>query len=207
MGLPFTLPQGWPWSLWFLIATAILYLLQRFPYTGIFLMIVAAPFWSVILVNLGAVGIGLEALTGRVSRLWLILPLAYFGGYYLLAARERAAFVQLRAEVAKFNAGKAMPFDEDRQDLVIEKVKGDFHPSAAGLVQRYALRRAFEGNNVYLIGDAEACELVRKSDIYRSAGIHATASMAPAATESGGWTRDIARSALRLSPTSRSYGC
>ena len=55
------LPAGWPWSLWFFAITLIVYLLQRFPLTGVFLMVVGAAFWSVVLINLGVVGIGFEA--------------------------------------------------------------------------------------------------------------------------------------------------
>ncbi len=72
------------WSLWFFAATMLLYLLQRFPLTGVFLMIVGAAFWSILLINLGVIGIGSEAVTGKVSRLWLIVPALYFGGYYWL---------------------------------------------------------------------------------------------------------------------------
>lgn len=94
---------GWPWSLWFFAATLAVYLLQRFPLTGVFLMVVGAAFWSIILVNLGVIGIGAEALTGRVSRLWLLVPLLYFGGYYWLYSRDQAALAGLRAEYERTN--------------------------------------------------------------------------------------------------------
>lgn len=167
------MPQGWPWSLWLFALTAIVFLLQRIPFTGIFLMFALAAFWSVILINAGFVGIGFEALTGRVSRLWLILPLAYFGGYYAIRATEQAKVVQMAAKLDRENAGKSIPFDPSRQDLVIEKGKGDFHPSAFELVRNYGLRRAFEGARVYFMGDREACALVRGDDVYRSAGLYA----------------------------------
>lgn len=166
------LPAGWPWSLWFFAATIAVYLLQRFPITGIFLMIVGAAFWSVILINLGVIGIGLEALVGRVSRLWLIVPLAYFGGYYLLYAKDQAALAGLRAQYARDNAGQSLPFDPARQDLLIEKGKGDFHPGAFAFVQSFGLKRVFEDGRVHFMGNAEACALLRGNDIYRSAGVY-----------------------------------
>jgi hypothetical protein len=169
-----SLPRGWPRSLWFFVATAIVFLLQLFPYTGIFLMFAMAALWSVVLVNLGFIGVGLEALTGRVSRLWLVLPLLYFGGYYLVRASEQATLARMGAELTRENAGKAIPFDPSRRDLVIEKGKGDFHPAAFELVRRYGLTRAFEGPRVYLLGDSEACALVRSDNVYGSAGVYSS---------------------------------
>lgn len=166
---------GLPWSLWFFIFTAIVFLLQLFPLTGIFLMFVLAPLWSVILINLGMAGIGLEALVGRVSRVWLVLPLLWFGGYYLAYANDQRLLARLKAETVRFNAGKMMPFDPATQDLLFEKGKGDFHPSAFSLIQFYGLRRAFdaEGGRVHFLGDAAACAALRGNDVFRSANVYA----------------------------------
>jgi hypothetical protein len=167
------MPDGWPWSLWFFVATAVVYLLQRFPPTGIFLMLFLAMFWSVILVNAGFIGIGIEALTGRVSLAWLLLPLLYFGGYYAFYAKDQAALAAARAHYAKFNSGKSLPFDPARQDVIFEKGKGDFHPTPQDFVRRFGLKRAFDANGlVHFIGDKDACALVRGNDVYRSAGIY-----------------------------------
>lgn len=166
---------GLPWSLWFFIFTAIVFLLQLFPLTGIFLMFVLAPLWSVILINFGMAGIGLEALVGRVSRLWLVLPLLWFGGYYLAFTRDQTALAQLKAKTIRFNAGKEMPFDAALQDLLFEKGKGDFHPSPFAMIQYYGLRRVFEtqGTHVQFLGDAGACAALRDNDVYRSANVYA----------------------------------
>lgn len=168
------LPAGWPWSLWFFAATLILYLLQRFPVTGVFLMIFGAAFWSILLVNLGVIGIGFEAVTGKVSRLWLIVPLLYFGVYYLLYSRDQAALAALRTEYAQFNQGKSLPFDPKAQDLVLGQ-EGGSSLSANSFVPDYGLARAFDGNGrMALLGNAEACALLRDHDVYRSAGVYST---------------------------------
>lgn len=167
-------PDGWPLSLWFFVATALVYLLQRFPLTGIFLMFLMAAMWSVVLVNLGFIGIGLEALFGRVSRLWLILPMLYFGLYYLAYARDQATLATLRSQYSQHNADKTLRFDPQTQDLLLEEGKGDLHPSAFEFVRRYGLARVFDSNGkVRFMGDAEACALVRDNDVYRSAGVYA----------------------------------
>jgi hypothetical protein len=99
--------------------TGIVYLLQLFPLTGMFLMIVAAPFWSVLTVNAGFVVLGLEALSGRMPRLCVLVPLAWFGGYAAVAALNHVAFEQLKREVTARNAGKALPFSPETAALVI----------------------------------------------------------------------------------------
>ena len=167
------LPEGWPWSVWFFVATILLYLLQRFPPTGVFLMIVGAAFWSILLINLGVLGIGLEAVTGKVSRLWLVVPLLYFGGYYWLYSREQAALTALRSEYARFNEGKSLPFDVQNQDLVIGARENEAVLSPSSFVPHYGLARAFDSNGrMALLGDPEACAMLRGNDAYRSAGIY-----------------------------------
>ena len=173
--MPFDMPDGWPVSLWFFVATVIVYLLQRFPYTGIFLMILGAMLWSVVLINLGFIGVGLEAITGRCSRAWLILPLLYFGLYYLAYYRDQANLAALRKSFVEHNAGKSLPFDQERQDLLFERGKGDFHPSPFEFVRRFGVRRTFsEDGRVHFMGNSEACALLRGNDVFRSAGIYSS---------------------------------
>ena len=168
------LPAGWPWSLWFFAATLLVYLLQRFPLTGIFLMVVGAAFWSIILINLGVIGIGFEALTGKVSRLWLVVPLLYFGAYHLAYSRDQTTLKELRGEYARFNNGKSLPFDPATQDLLLDDDKGSFL-STNSFVPYYGLGRAFSSNGrMALLGDSDACALLRGNDAYRSAGIHSS---------------------------------
>lgn len=170
------LPNGWPWSLWFLAATILLYLLQRFPLTGVFLMVVGAAFWSVILVNLGVLGIGYEALVGKVSRLWLLVPLVYFGSYYWLYSRNQAALAALRVEYAKFNEGKLLAFNPATQDLVTGSSANNSSLSPTSFVPHYGLARAYDGSGrMTLVANREACALLSSNDVYRSAGIYLTA--------------------------------
>ncbi|MBK9010748.1 hypothetical protein [Novosphingobium sp.] len=169
-GMSLSLPATWPVSLWFLIAALVVFVLQRIPLTGIFLMLVLAMFWSVLLVNAGMIGIAWEAVSGKVARGWLILPLAYFGGYYMLYAREQFAVRQVSSELAEFNQGKGLSYDPRRHDLVLEKGKGDLHPSVAQLLPDYAVPRAFEGPHVYFLGTPEACKLAR-SEFARTSGV------------------------------------
>lgn len=167
----FSMPQGWPRSLWFLVATIVLFLLQIIPITGIFLMFVGASFWSIALVNCGFVGVGVEALLGRVRRLWLVLPILYFGGFYLVYAIEQVSLARLTAELTDWNAKKSISFDSSMQDLVIEGGTGDSFTIPYSLIPHFGLPRAFEDQKVHFLGNAEACTLVRRDGDYRIAGI------------------------------------
>ena len=172
--IPFTMPDGWPWSLWFFVATAVVFLLQRFPPSGIILMFALAMVWSVALINLGFIGIGVEVLAGRVGRGWLILPALYFGGYYAAYAMNQATLATLRMRYAQQNHGQTLSFDQTRQDLLLVKGKGDFHPGAFDLVRGFGVRRVFDGNDrVHFMGNSDACAFLRGNEVFRSAGVNA----------------------------------
>jgi hypothetical protein len=64
------------------IATAVVAALQWVPFTGIFLMFLMAPLWSVVLINLGFLAMIFEAVMGLIPRWAIVIPLLYFGGYY-----------------------------------------------------------------------------------------------------------------------------
>lgn len=180
MRIHFDLPAGWPWSTWFFIVTLIVYLLQRFPLTGIFLMIVAAALWSVVLLNLGMLGIVLEAVTGRVSPLWLALPALYFGGYYLAYSNDQATLSKIRQETVRFNAGKALPFDLARQDLVIDSRTDGIGITASEFVERFGVPRAFGSDGrVWLVATKEVCTLVNSDHGFMTAGIQARMILRP----------------------------
>lgn len=140
-----------PISLVFFLVTGIVMLLQLIPFIGIFLMLMLAMFWSVILINMGMVGIAIEAGIGRVSRAWLIVPLAYFGGYYLFAAADRAALAALSASYNASNAKVAIPFDPARHALVFGTGGGNDGDGGGGgwFVQNYALPVAYSANKNY----------------------------------------------------------
>ena len=174
--LPFSLPKGWPVSLWFFVITAILFLLQWFPYTGVFLMIVGAAFWSILLINLGMAGLIFEAITGRVRILWLLIPALYLGGYYWAYSNDRDMLAVASQETVRFNVGKSLAFDPDRQDLLVQVSEDGLGMSAATLTQSFGLPRAFDSHGrVHMVGTSESCELVRDKPVFLSAGIQAHA--------------------------------
>ena len=174
MRIPFDLPAGWPWSTWFFIVTLVVYLLQRFPLTGVFLMIVAAALWSVLLINLGMLGIIVEVVTGRVSPLWLALPALYFGGYYAAFASDQVMLTKVRQDAVRFNANKSLPFDPAQQDLLVETRTDGIGITPSEFVERFNVPRAYGSDGrVWLVATKDVCTLVNSDHGFMTAGIQA----------------------------------
>ncbi|MFM5953011.1 MAG: hypothetical protein ACKOPE_01725 [Novosphingobium sp.] len=127
--------RRYPVSLRFFYATAIAFALQLFPVTGVFLMILLAPAWSIFLINAGMIGVGAEAARGTVSRWWLALPAAFYLGYLGFAAADHIVLKRIDAEFDAANAAVSVGFDPARQSLVVEGNDGGLREFA----QRYNL--------------------------------------------------------------------
>jgi hypothetical protein len=110
-----------PISLVGLVVTGGVFVLQAIPFTGIFLMFAFAMAWSIVLVNASMIGVAIEAVVGRVSRLWLLLPLIFYGGYWTAAALDHFALRDLASRTDSANAQVVTGFDPARQALVFAK--------------------------------------------------------------------------------------
>ncbi|MBN9471076.1 MAG: hypothetical protein J0J10_20105 [Bosea sp.] len=100
------------------IGTAIIFLLQAIPYVGIFLMIVGAPFWSVILINLGFGLMAIEEWKDG-SRWMVLIPMVWFGGYFAAAGISHWKVHSLNAAIHESNANKTIAFDRTKEDILI----------------------------------------------------------------------------------------
>lgn len=120
--------------------TAAIFLLQVLPYPGLFLMMLMAPFWSIITINAGFASLAFEAYFGIVSRKWMLAPVAWFGGYFAIALVDHLTFYQLANEIVQFNSGKTLPFSANTTALVIDREAA--HPGS--LVNFYDLPVVYE---------------------------------------------------------------
>ena len=166
--------RAFPFSLIFFAATAVVFVLQAIPVVGIFLMFMLAMFWSVLLINAGMIGTAIEALTGRVSRWWLVLPVAFYGGYYAFASADHATLRNLNGIYAAANGKVAIPFSPDRHALVFT---GDGN-GGSWYTQNYVLPVAFSRNKNYPEGHRsnrmmpnEVCGMVRRNPALSAAQI------------------------------------
>lgn len=155
-----------PVSLLFFAFAAVAFILQLIPQVGVFLMFLMAPFWSIALVNAGFVGVGLEAAFGKVKPVWLLLPLAWFGGYSILAAQSRQEAERVLQEILTENAKGALAFNPRTDEFVAGEGRPDIPSVADALVARYDIPAAMEkhpGNSgfahrVYRFGAGPVCE-------------------------------------------------
>lgn len=126
----------------------IVFLLQLVPYTGVFLMILGGPFWSVLLINMGFVLLARDSLTGAQPRWLIAFPILWFGGYLAVASLSHWQAHRFNAALATANSGKRVAWDRTTQDVVIEPGLNDSGTGSGltpeTLVQSYGLNAAFE---------------------------------------------------------------
>ncbi|WP_245437650.1 hypothetical protein [Neorhizobium tomejilense] len=132
--------RHFPISLVGLVVTGCVFVLQAIPFTGIFLMFAMAMAWSVVLVNGSMIGVAIEAIMGRVSRLWLLLPLIFYGGYWTVAALEHSALRELTSRTDAANMQVMTGFDPAHHALVFER---DENGNSAWLTNNFALSVAY----------------------------------------------------------------
>jgi hypothetical protein len=160
-----------PISLVGLVATGVVFMLQLIPIIGVFLMFMLAMFWSVVLINASMIGVAIEAIVGRVSRLWLLLPIMFYGGYWIVATLDHLALREIASQYDVSNARVMTGFDPVRQALVFER-DGD----GEWLTQNFALPVAYTINPNFPEGylsnrmiESSVCAKVRESSALRAA--------------------------------------
>ena len=87
----------------------VVFLLQWFPFTGIFLMILGGPIWIGALVHVMMAHLTIGALSRRLEFAWLALPIAYYAGggaMHLKSVQEAQA---LAAQIETANAEQSLP--------------------------------------------------------------------------------------------------
>lgn len=124
-----------PFSLVFFVIALVVVALQMAPIPGIFLMVVAGGFWTAILINLGLLGLVLEAATGRIAPVWLVVPAVWYGLYAVAVLIERGWLAAERRRFDVLNGGVRIPFDPQREDLVVEVDQSDY--LASELLRRH----------------------------------------------------------------------
>ncbi len=161
---------------------ALLYGLQAFPGTGVFLMFVLAPVWNGMIVIAGLIGLLVEVPLrrhfqpeNRVSLFWLAAPLAFFGWYWISVFSNHNTFDRLRSEYIASNDSVAIQFDPEKQSLVFATEDRGF---AEKFVKDYGLAVAYYQNDddpagyvsIRLI-EREFCEVVSNDAAASAASI------------------------------------
>ncbi len=163
-----------PRSIWLIGFTAVVYLLQLWPIPGLLLLILMAPLWTVATINAGFIGLGVEALAGRINKIWLIAPLFWFAGYEYIAWKSHRAVEPLQNEILAFNDQKWIAFDPATQSLVVEKTTDS--GIVRKLLESYDLPVVYDTDRqsrqrthaAWRISRTESCEAINDSHRFQA---------------------------------------
>jgi hypothetical protein len=143
---------------WLFLITGAIFLLQLFPFTGIFLMMLGAPYWSVVTLNLAFILIFVDVKAGHLPKVILILPVLYFGGYLAAAILSHILLSDLQSDVESINAAVRVPFDP--QQNVISFKNDESSNFASSFLQTADLSVVYSQNSNYPPFKNRACRLM-----------------------------------------------
>ena len=98
-------------------------LLQLFPSTGVLLMILGGSLLAGLLVHVFLLALFAEAMMRRISRAWIVIPLAAYGAYYAAYLGQAWEISSKSAELRAANPGKILPFDPAIHSLVTKDAR------------------------------------------------------------------------------------
>jgi hypothetical protein len=134
----------WPVALiWFPVTFGI-FILQVDPGIGFFLMLLLAPFWSIVTINLGFAQLIVEPAFRKISPAWSLVGLSWFVGYAAVSIHGHTALDRLLVEIATENSRQSLPFDPRTQSLVVVRSNLYDAPSAEHLLTTYPLSVVYE---------------------------------------------------------------
>lgn len=133
----------------------IVFLLQLFPYTGVFLMMVAAPFWSVVLINGGFVAMAYDAWSGRAPVIFFLGPFIWFGGYGLFALKTNLDIEEAPPAI-RIGGAPLLVTGNYAQETIADLLKN------YGLSAAYTKEpRAQSLHTVYRLTDGPSCNKIK----------------------------------------------
>ena len=176
-----------PSSLLLIVLSFIIYALQTIPYIGIVLMIMGAPFWSVLLINGAFLGVLVEKFARNLHRAWLLLPALWFGSGVVLAGLDRVSLHQVTERYEQQNAAVTIAFDPDYMSLV--EGNGALHVQPGHYQVPVTYSRSSDSSGFLYtarrLASSTVCEALRE-DRYRSAGIYTFGFQEPSDEIGGG---------------------
>jgi len=110
-------------SFWALVTFIVLYVLQLFPIPGIFLMILGGPFWCGLAAQVFLVALLFEAASGRLPRFLVIVPLAAYGFYYVMYAKQSVEIAAEARDMQASNPAEVLRFDPATYSLVMHSTE------------------------------------------------------------------------------------
>src|ERR1700689_5283218 len=95
--------------------------LEVLPLPGIYLMFLGGSLFAGLLVHLLLASVFVEALTGRIPRALILVPIIAYGAYYAAYFREGWQVAQVSQKLKTTNPGKIYDFDPAANSLVMDR--------------------------------------------------------------------------------------
>jgi hypothetical protein len=95
--------------------------LEVLPLPGIYLMFLGGSLFAGLLVHLLLASLFVEALTGRIPRALILVPIIAYGGYYAAFFREGWQVAQVSEKLRTTNPGKIYDFAPAANSLVMDR--------------------------------------------------------------------------------------
>lgn len=165
-----------PKSVLLFLFTGIVYLAQHIPYLGILLMVLGAPLWSVVTINIGFLLMIKEAWDRTLPRAAAVLPFLYFSIYAGITIAGHWQLSRLRQDISRKNQAVHVAFDSKQNDLVVEAKEVGSTSSLAkvpeNLVEAYDIPVVYEENKnprvashvSYRVVGKKVCDAVGRND-------------------------------------------
>jgi hypothetical protein len=153
-----------PKSLLLFIISGAVFLLQYV--TGGLLYFLAAPLWSIPLINLGFIGVMIESAFGIAARYWIVMPIIWFVGYACFTIWSHYQCQQIEREISSRNIGVRVPFSTASDDLVLNAhiPQAELTKVARILVKDYKIPVVFHNGAATRLATAEACDPSKLKD-------------------------------------------
>lgn len=124
-------------TFWCLLVFAILVGLQWFPITGVFLMMLAAPFWVGYMPHVIAIALFLDILQKKAHKILLLLPIAPYVIYYGFFIVELNKIAIIENELIQQNPSQIIEYDPELHSLVM----------GANMVKQYKIPVSYSSNS------------------------------------------------------------
>ncbi|MGB5214293.1 MAG: hypothetical protein WBN88_11710 [Anderseniella sp.] len=131
-----------PFSAWMLAISVLIAILQYIPYTGFFMAIFGGGFLTRIAFLGFIFALSADCILRRVPRWLAVVPVAFFGSYYVMYISQMVTIHQAEAKFQESNPGQVLEIDFDTQALVT--------PNAEAVVMTYAVPVAYSPNKNFI---------------------------------------------------------
>ena len=163
-----------PYSLWLFSGILLPVIAYSIPQTRYFFGPIADLFLLPVFINLGMIGIILEAPFRRISLWWLVVPLIFYSTYASLVVTDRAAFREVISNFTAANSAVSLPFDPDSHALVLDdEIRVNWLVRGYDLPVAYVRASRFiEGYRSVRVIPGDICSAVAKEQKLSAAGIN-----------------------------------